>query len=187
MFSKVATASHASLALMHFKNKSKESLTAFIYRWSEPLLQCSVISPEHCRDKFKIDLFSYKLSIEKITRRVIRKHPKSVAHAFLITKEEEKNLRILDGLSKDNVYSILEIKTSPKWYSYYHFESHDTVDGKTHIKRSKPPTKCFNCDEYHYIKDCSTPKRSNTEKPQHSDQTTHTTFSISAYIPIDMW
>ena len=110
----VATASHPSLALMHCKHKSEESLPAFIYRWSELLMQCLGISPEHCRDKFKIDLFSYELSNEKIARRVIRKHPKSVAHAFKIAKEEEKELRILDGLSKDNVYSLSKINTSSK-------------------------------------------------------------------------
>ena len=31
-----------------------------------------------------------------------------------------------------------------------------------------------------------TPKRTNIEKPQHSNQTTRTTFSTNAYIPIDM-
>ena len=54
--SKVATASPASPALMHHKQKIEESLTVFIYRWSELLLQCCGISPEHWRDKFKIDL-----------------------------------------------------------------------------------------------------------------------------------
>ena len=33
--------------------KSEESLTAFIYRWSELLMQCCSIPPKHCRDKFK--------------------------------------------------------------------------------------------------------------------------------------
>ena len=66
-------------------------------------MQCCSISPEHCKDKFKIDLFSYQLSNEEIARRAIRKHPKSVAHAFHIAEEEEKESRILDGLSKDNV------------------------------------------------------------------------------------
>ena len=50
-----------------------------------------------------------KISNETIARRVIKKHPKSVAHVFHIAKEEEKGLRILDGLSKDNAYSITEI------------------------------------------------------------------------------
>ena len=63
---------------MYCKQKSEESLRAFIYRWSELLMQCSHISPEHCRDKFKIDLFSYHLCNEKIVRSVIRKQPKSV-------------------------------------------------------------------------------------------------------------
>ena len=96
------------------QTKSEESLTAFTYRLSELLIQCWGISPEHCRDKFKIDLFSYQLCSEKIARRVIWKHPTSVEHAFHITKEEEKELRILYGLSKDNVYSISEINKSSK-------------------------------------------------------------------------
>ena len=92
-FSNVAAANQATLALMHHKQKCKESLTAFIYRWSKLLMQCCHISPEHCRDKFKIDLFSYQVSNEKIARRVIRKHPKSVVHAFQIGKEEDKELK----------------------------------------------------------------------------------------------
>ena len=76
-----------------------------------------------------------------IARRVIRKHPKSVTHAFHIAKEEEKELRILDGLSKDNVYSASEINKSSKWCSYHHSKSHDTVDCKGYIIRSKLPTK----------------------------------------------
>ena len=147
---------------------------------------CS-ISPEHCMDKFKIDLFSCQLSNEKIARRVIRKHPKSVANAFHIAKEEEKELRILDSLSKDNVYAIVEINTSSKWYSYHHSKSLHTVDCKAQINRSKPPTKCINCDEDHFLKDCSKPRRTNIVKPQHSDQTIHTTFSTNAHILIDMW
>ena len=124
------------------QTKSEENITAFIYRWSEVLMQCCGISPEHCRDKIKIDLFSYQLCNEKIARRVIRKHPKSVAHAFHIAKEE-KELRILDGLSKDNVYSISEINTSSNWGLYHHSKSYDTVDCKAHINRLKPPTKCL--------------------------------------------
>ena len=42
-------------------------------------------------------------------------------------------------------------------------------------------------DEDHFVKDCPKPKRTNTEKPQHSDQTIHTTFSTIAHILIDMW
>ena len=61
-FSKMATANHASHALIHCKQKSEESLTVFIYRLGELLMQCCGISPEHCRDKFKIDLFTCQLS-----------------------------------------------------------------------------------------------------------------------------
>ena len=104
-FSKVATASHTSLMLMHCKQKCEESLNAFIYRGSK-LLQCCGISPEYCRNKFKTDLFFYQLSSEEIARRVIRKHPNSETHAFGSAKEEEKELRILHGLSKDNVYPV---------------------------------------------------------------------------------
>ena len=122
-------------------------------------MQCCVISPEHCRDKFRIDLFSNQLSNEKIARRVIRKHPTSVRHTFHIAKGEEKEFRILDGLSKDNVYSISEINSSSKWCSYHHSKSYDTIDCKAHINRSKPPTKCFNCNEDHFIKDWPKPKK----------------------------
>ena len=104
-----------------------------------------------------------------------------------IAKEEEKELRILDGLSKQNVYSFLEINTSSKWSSYHHSKSNDTVDFKAHINRSKLPTKCFNCNEDHFVKDCPKPKRTNTEKPQHSDQTIHITLSTSAHDVKDMW
>ena len=115
------------------------------------------------------------------------KHPKSVSHAFHIAKEEEKELRILDGLSKDNVYSTLEINASSKWCSYHHSKSHNTVDCKAHINRSKPPAKCFNFNEDHFIKDCPKLKRTNTEKPQHSYKSIHTTFNTNAHILINMW
>ena len=81
-----------------------------------------------------------------------------MAHDIHITKEEEKEIRILDGLPKDNVYSIVEINTGSRWCSYHHFESHDTVDCKAHINRSKPPTKCCNCNEDHFVKNCPKPK-----------------------------
>ena len=110
-FSKVETASHASLALMHCKQKHEKILTVIIYRWSELLMQCCGIWPEHCRDKFKIHLFSCQLSNKKIAMWVIRKHPESVAHAFHIAKEEEIELRILDRLSEDNVY----LRNEPKF------------------------------------------------------------------------
>ena len=81
---------------------------------------------------------------------------------------------------------ILDINTSLKWCSYHHSKLHNTSDWKAHINRSKPQTKCFNCDEDHFVCDCPKPK-TNTEKPQHSDQTIHATFSINAHILIDMW
>ena len=151
------------------------------------MLQCCGISLECCRNKFKIDLFSYQLSNEKIARRDIRKHPKSVVHAFHVAKGEEKELRILDGLSKDVVYSVLEINTSSKWCSYHYSKSHNTVDCKAHINRSKLATKRFNYNEDHFIKACPKSKRTIAEKSQHSDQTIHTTFSTSTHIPVDMW
>ena len=55
-------------------------------------MQYCGISPEHYWGKFKIDLFSYQFSYEKIAWRAIRKHPKSVAHAFHIAKKEEEEL-----------------------------------------------------------------------------------------------
>ena len=60
-------------------------------------MKCCSVSPEHCRDKFKIDIFSYQISNEKIARRVMRKHLKSEAHAFHLAEEGEKELRFLDG------------------------------------------------------------------------------------------
>ena len=67
-----------------------------------------------------------------------------MTHAFYIAKEKEKELRILDGLSKDIVYSTLENSASSKWSLYHHSKSHDTVDCKAHINRSKLPPRCFN-------------------------------------------
>ena len=109
-----------------------------------------------------------------------------MVHALHIAKEE-KELRILDDISKDNVYSISEINTSSKWCAYHHSKSQDTVDCKAHINRSKLPTKCFKIDEDYFVKDCPKPKRTNTEIPQHSNHTIHTTFSTNAHIMIDMW
>ena len=109
-----------------------------------------------------------------------------MAHAFHIAKDEEKELRISNGLPTVNVYSISEINTSSKWCLYHHPKSYNTEDCKTNINRSKLPTKCFNCDEDHFVKDFPKPKRTNTETPQYSDQTIHSTFSTNAYILIDM-
>ena len=94
-FSKIPIASHASLVLIHHKQRGDESLTAFIYRWSKLLLKCCDMRAEHCRDKLKIDLFSSQLSNEKIARRMIRKHSRMAAHAFYIAKEEKKNYKLL--------------------------------------------------------------------------------------------
>ena len=49
--------------------------------------------PEHCRDKLKTDLIPPLNA--KITRRVIRKHPKTVAHAFTLKKNRTKKYKLL--------------------------------------------------------------------------------------------
>ena len=43
---------------------------------------------------YKKDYFSSQLLTKKITRKVIYKHSKTVAHAFHIAKEKEKNLSL---------------------------------------------------------------------------------------------
>ena len=62
------------------------------------------------------------------------KAPKKVAHSFQIAKEEEKELVIIDGPSKDNIYTNSEINNSinAKWCSLYI------------------------CGSYHLAKDCPT-------------------------------
>ena len=47
------------------------------------------------------------------------------AHAIFIVKEEEKELRTIDGLSKDKVYPIVEI--DGKWCSFHKTSTHDSV------------------------------------------------------------
>ena len=84
-------ASHASLSLINCKQQSNESLTAFIFQWSELSLESHGTSADQCIDKLKIHLFSSQVISEKMARYVIKKHPKLIVHAFRIAKEEEKN------------------------------------------------------------------------------------------------
>ena len=56
-FSKNATFSHASLALLNCKHELHESLTAFIYRWGELFFQSCGITSEQYRNKIKIFIF----------------------------------------------------------------------------------------------------------------------------------
>ena len=89
--SKVETVCHDSLALINCKQQTDESLTSFIYRWSELFLQSCGTTADQCKDKVKIDPFSSQIPSEKTARQVIRKHSKTVAYTFRILKEEKKN------------------------------------------------------------------------------------------------
>ena len=60
-FSRVASASHASLGLIQHEERSNESLTAFIYRWGELLTQSCKTSAEQGRSRLIVDLFSLLL------------------------------------------------------------------------------------------------------------------------------
>ena len=55
-FSKVATASHTSLALIKCRQRSDATLTAFIYTWKELLVQSCRTTAQQCRVWLKIDL-----------------------------------------------------------------------------------------------------------------------------------
>ena len=127
-------------------------------RWGELLLQCRVNTANQCRDKSKIDLFGLQL-LNKIPKRVIRKHLESVTHAFKVTKEEEIELSITDRLSGEFVYPLTEITFSLKWYSIHKSKFHDTVKFKTHLQRLETPIKCFNCGGNHLMKDWPKPKK----------------------------
>ena len=62
--------------------------------------------------KLKTDLFSSWLFTEKRARWVIWKHPKTEAHAFYTVKQNEKELLIIDGLTKENTYPIAQSNTN---------------------------------------------------------------------------
>ena len=62
-FSKVATASHASLTVINFKQQIGESLKSSTYRWRELLLQSYSISEQYI-DKQKYISFPLKYSNE---------------------------------------------------------------------------------------------------------------------------
>ena len=107
-FSTAVRASHVNITLINCEQQRDESLKSFFCKW-ELLLQSCCISAKNCIDKLKIDLFSSQLLNEKIARRVIYKHHKTVPHAFHIAKEVEIEVLIKDHLSSDNVYHIAEI------------------------------------------------------------------------------
>ena len=98
----------SSLALIYCRQKADESQTSLIYRLEELLTKCCGISAEECTDQLKLISFSNQLGNDKIACRVIKNHPKTAAHAFHIVKEEEKGLRIIHGLSKENVYPVVQ-------------------------------------------------------------------------------
>ena len=75
----------------------------------------------------------------KNSQESIRKHPRSVSHAFHISKEEERELQITDGLGSDNVYPITEMYSTPKWYCIHNSKYHDTVECKVYLQRSSTP------------------------------------------------
>ena len=81
-FSKISTTSHASLALINYRQERDNNLTSFIYTECEFLLPSCGTTTEQYRGKLKIDLFSSQLFNEKIARRIIRKHLITVTCAF---------------------------------------------------------------------------------------------------------
>ena len=50
--------------------------------------------------------------MENIAGKVIQMHSKSVAQEFYILKDEENELLLIDGLSRDNIYPINEVHNS---------------------------------------------------------------------------
>ena len=93
---------------------------------------------------------------------VIKNHPKSVEHAFRIAKEEGKEFLIIDSFPKENTYPIAEVSstsTSPQWQS-----SHNTVQCRLYLQRTKPQIKCFNFGDNHLAKDCTKTRKKLTEK-----------------------
>ena len=96
------------------------------------MTQCCGITAKDSRNQLKIDLFSIQIWNEKITYGVIIKLPKTAARAFHIVKEEEKELKIVDGLSNDDVQPIVEIGT--KWHTIHKTSTYDTVDCKLHMQ-----------------------------------------------------
>ena len=137
-FSKVATTSHAGIIHINCKQHSNESLTSSIYRWGDLMLCSCEITVEQHQDKLKIDQFSWQLVNEKIARWVIRRHPKTIAHAFCIPKEGEKEL-LIDILfqRKHLTYSWNQLY-NPNWCSVDSSNSYNTVEYIVHLQRPEP-------------------------------------------------
>ena len=78
----------------------------------------------------------------------MRKHPKPVAHTFKMA-QEEKELLVSDGVSKESNYTINEINDSShtQWCPIYNLKHHNTIDCSLPIHISKPHIKCFKCEK----------------------------------------
>ena len=107
------------------------------------------------------------------------------AYAFHIAEEEEKELWIISRLSRDSVYSIPGIDSNSKLCSYHKSKTHNTVDYKTHVNRSKPITKYFICRDEDLAKDFPNSRNFNKDICPHS--TTPYTWLLVLIPTFKMW
>ena len=193
-FSKVDTASQTRLALINSKTKTKWWKSYCIHKQMERIIskKCRKTS-EHCRDKLKIVLFSWYLANKKIANQVMRKHPKTMAHAFKIANQEETELLLIDGLAKETTNPIAEINnnntTSPKHCSIHNSKSNNIVKCTLHLQRSKPQNSLFQLWIQPFSKRLFQTKenyyRTITKFKTRSNE--QATFSTNTNIPLDIW
>ena len=72
---------------------------------------------------------------------------------------------------------------------YSQSKTHDTVECRVHLQRSKSQIKCYNCGDDHFVKDCSKPKKTKKEPTKTIEQNLSIpiTFNTNAHIPLEMW
>ena len=89
-FSKMATASCSSLALINCNQKKGESLTLFIYRWGELLIQCCGMTTEQCRDKLKTDLFLSQCLNKKLPKESLENTQNCSTHLLYCVRRRKR-------------------------------------------------------------------------------------------------
>ena len=135
---------YTSLSFINCKQRRNEGLTpTFICRWTKHLTQSGNITPEQCRVRLILAIFSSQVLNDKITTHIIR-------------KQLFKIVLIIDILSKEFNYTINEI--CKKHPLLHNLRTHYTMDCKLHIQRSTPHPICNNCGHNHFVTDCPKPK-----------------------------
>ena len=69
---------------------------------------------------------------------------------------------------------------------FQQIKDQDTVNWRTHLKRTKAQIRYYNCEDKNLGKDCPKPRKIKRKTSQYLDQNSDMTFSMNMEIPIEM-